>query len=141
MVRKAANNDDTDDESDGSDIKPLDSIEATQEVDRQEEYMDENRYTTVTVEAVDVTRDGLRTIANEDEQDSQGLTTNQADGLVSQTNGGGEARSGKRIWTKERPNGPKKKKRKFKYESKAERKTTRFKEKSGNKLKAKARKE
>ena len=47
----------------------------------------------------------------------------------------------KRVWTKERPSGPKKKKKKFKYESKAERKVTRYKERSGNRAKAKARKE
>jgi ribosomal RNA-processing protein 17 len=38
--------------------------------------------------------------------------------------------NGKRIWTKERPKTewPKKKKKKFRYESKADRKVTRYKE-------------
>ena len=51
----------------------------------------------------------------------------------------------KKVWTKEKPtNGvqkPKKKKKKFRYESKGERKMTRMKEKSKNTRQAKARRE
>lgn len=141
MIRKAAENEDSDEGGDKADAISLNSIEDTHEVDRHEEYIDEDRYTTVTVEAVDITRDGLRTTTKGDEQNNQDITMHQPDSSISKINGGGEAQNGKRIWTKERPKGPKKKKKKFKYESKAERKVTRYKEKSGNKLKAKARKE
>lgn len=45
----------------------------------------------------------------------------------------------KRVWTKQKPGLPKRKRKKFRYESKAERKVTRLKEHSGNKVQAKAR--
>lgn len=99
------------------------------------EFVDEDRYTTVTVEAVQVSRDGLHKIAQQDGRDgteSDTPTAARAPPSMDQR--------GKRIWTKERPGGPKKKK-KFRYESKAERKATRYKERSGNKSKAKARRE
>ena len=110
-------------------------------IDREAEYEDENRHTTVTIEAVDVTKEGLKKVND---------VNNTDDALKSGTNAvGGEVSSAigctsikvKRIWTEKRPEGLKKKKKKFRYESKAERKITRFKERSGNKAKAKARKE
>ena len=105
------------------------------------EYEDEDRHTTVTIEAVDVTKEGLQKVSD---------TKNAIDEVRGGTNAvGGKASSAtgctsikaKRIWTKERPEGLKKRKKKFRYESKAERKVTRYKERSGNKIKAKARKE
>ena len=121
-----------------------DGIVEGPEVDHEEEYIDEDRHTTVTIEAVDVTKDGLHKIAAEREngyqsdevQDDRKPSTNGETGPDAQ-----KTRNGKRIWTKERPGGPKKKRKKFRYESKAERKVTRHKERSGSKAKAKARKE
>lgn len=124
-----------DEEDQEEDEETWDGIAETPMVDNEVEFVDEDRYTTVTVEAVQVSRDGLHKITQEDETDSKGSDTPTAARAPPSTN-----QHGKRIWTKERPGGPKKKK-KFRYESKAERKVTRYKERSGNKSKAKARKE
>ena len=125
----------------GTDDDPWDGIEEAQRVDHEEEFIDEDRYTTVTVEAVDVSKDGLHKIIQKGEEagdESESIAVGRA---VPNTD-----QDAKRVWTKERPGGPKKKKKKkkkkkFRYESKADRKLTRYKERSGNKSKAKARKE
>lgn len=143
IIRKATEgkeDDEIEDGSGGGETGSLGIIEATHRVDHEQEYLDEDRYTTVTVEAVDVTRDGLRTLTDEDENDNL-ETSRQNDNVIPQISGEGETRKGKRIWTKEYPGGQKKRKKQFRYESKAERKITRYKERSGNKLKAKSRKE
>jgi ribosomal RNA-processing protein 17 len=108
-------------------------------IDEEAEYIDEDRHTTVTIEAVDVTRDGLRKVVDEDVE-SVGEENSHATEDVEMKDGKAAADgTGKRAWTKERPGGPKKKKPKFRYESKGDRKITRYKERSGNKAKAKAR--
>lgn len=108
-------------------------------IDHEDEYVDEDRFTTVTVEAVDVSRDGLHkaVIADEESEGSGGDKTNEK---VPKPQRQRVSLNGKRIWTKEPPKGPKKRKKKFHYESKAERKMTRYKEKAGNRKEAKARK-
>ena len=110
-------------------------------VDHENEYVDEDRFTTVTVEAVNVEKDGLHRAKEEGEDDSDGTDAGRLEnGPSEESLRQGRPNSGKpkRIWTKELPKGSKKKK-KFHYESKAERKATRYKERSGNKAKAKAR--
>lgn len=109
-------------------------LERASKLHHEEEFMDEDLYTTVTVEAVDVSRDGFHKIVQE-VQEGDDESNKPTAGRPSTRPGG------RRIWTKERPNGPKKKKKPFRYESKTERKVTRFKERSGNKSKARARKE
>lgn len=99
-----------------------------------QEFIDEDLYTTVTIEAVDISKEGFHKVSHEVEEGDD-ESKKPAAGRPSTRQGV------KRIWTKERPNGPKKKKKPFRYESKAERRVTRFKERSGNKSKAKARKE
>lgn len=125
-------NEDEDDQAEGEQGNVL--AEAST-IDHEEEFIDEDLYTTVTVEAVDVSKEGLHKVSQEDEEADDESNNKPATGRPSTRQGA------KRIWTKERPNGPKKKKKPFRYESKAERKVTRFKERSGNKSKAKARKE
>lgn len=118
------------------DQETAEEVQEKTNIDHKEEYMDDERFTTVTVEAVDVSRDGLLK-AHDDAVDDEPIDkSKEADQKGRQKQGGGA----KRTWTKERPNGSKKKK-KFKYESKAERKATRFKERSGSKAKAKARRD
>ena len=127
--------------------EPWDGIGENHEplVDHEDEYIDEDRFTTVTVEAVDISKDGLQKAVQDEENESETSDKDVPDGrprksMALQGRTGSE--KGKRTWTKEPPSGPKKKrKQKFRYESKAERKVTRYKEKSGNKAKAKARKE
>lgn len=92
-------------------------------VDHEEEYVDEDRYTTVTVEAVDVSKEGLQKIVDEEESEDTLETEKPAE----------KGEDGKKKWPKKPP------KKKFRYESKAERKVTRGKQKAGNKARADAR--
>jgi ribosomal RNA-processing protein 17 len=114
-----------------------------EQIDRMDEYIDEEKYAQVTVEDVDVSREGLVKArmsngvdaeSGEDEEDSGGQEGEKAN--TKQVNG-----SRKRVWTKEKPKAakPKKKRKKFRYENKDERKLTRMKERSRNKAQAMAR--
>jgi ribosomal RNA-processing protein 17 len=105
------------------------------DIDQEEEYIDEDKYTTVTVEAMDVSKEGIYNASREDEHESDSADTEEG-APAKKANG-----TTKRVWTKEKPKPerPKKKKKKFRYESRAERKVTRLKEKSGNRKKANAR--
>ena len=111
------------------------------EFDGEAEYIEEDRHTTVTIEAVDVTREGFRNVFEGEEEGSTGSGVQEATVTSGKDSNGKVQAKTKRVWTKERPEGPKKKKKKFRYESRAERKVTRYKERLGNKAKAKARKE
>lgn len=125
---------DDDDEDGQADGDQVDILERASKLHHEEEFMDEDLFTTVTVEAVDISKNGFHKVAQEEQKGD--------DESNKPTAGRPSTRPGaRRIWTKERPNGPRKKKKPFRYESKAERKVTRFKERSGNKSKAKARKE
>lgn len=131
---KAAGEIDEDDDEENGQAEVEQFLEEASKIDNEEEFIDEDLYTTVTVEAVDISKDGLHKVAQE-EQEGDDESNKPTAGRPSTRPGA------KRIWTKEPPNRPKKKKKPFRYESKAERKVTRFKERSGNKSKAKARKE
>ena len=114
-------------------------FEEQETIDHEEEYIDEGKHTTVTVEAVEITRNGFETVPsakdeNEDEEEGEG-------GKGSEGKGEDREGQGKRKWTKEKPKTPKKKKKKFRYESKAERKVTRMKETAGRRARAQARKD
>lgn len=93
-------------------------------LDREEKYMDEDRWTTVTVEAVDISKEGFKKVRDEDDEEVPQLIAAEKD------DGGKE----KKKWPK------KEKKKKFRYESKAERKFSRGKQNAGNKARADARK-
>jgi ribosomal RNA-processing protein 17 len=119
------------------DLEPWAGIEDVEMVDHEEEYVDEDRFTTVTVEAVNVSRDGLCKVM----PDEEGSDDSNNVGLdnTSTTEGAREVQRGKPRWTKEKPHGVKKKKRKFKYETKEARKVTRRKQRLGKNTKAIAR--
>ncbi|KAL8750200.1 MAG: hypothetical protein Q9199_007225 [Rusavskia elegans] len=130
-------NDDTSDDEEES----FNDLEEPVEVDHKDDYLDEDKHTIVTVEAVDISHEGLqaRQEGSDEEGDEPGATKHAevAPGRPSI----GDAVIGKK---KQRTNQslkkqPKKKKNKFRYESKAERKVTRMKERSGGKAKAKER--
>ncbi|KAI1355053.1 nucleolar protein 12-domain-containing protein [Xylaria sp. FL0043] len=92
-------------------------------VDHEEEYVDEDRYTTVTVESVNVSKDGL-TSSRPDEEESAEEEEEKIDkGIEAQT----EKKSDKNRTA------DKKKKRKFRYETKLERQITNIKQKAKNK--------
>ena len=97
-------------------------------IDHQEEYVDEDRYTTVTVEAVEVSKDGLQKIVDEDSSE-EAAAVKKYDAPAE------EKQKAKKQWPK------KDKTKKFRYESKAERRMTRGKQKAGNKAKAEARRD
>lgn len=109
------------------------------EVDHEEEYVDEDRFTTVTVETVDVSRDGLCKVIQE-EEDSENPDGLGVGDRAAATKEAGKGQNGKPRRNKEQYSGVKKKKKKFRYESKAERKITIRKEKLGKRVKADARK-
>ncbi|ESZ94596.1 hypothetical protein SBOR_5007 [Sclerotinia borealis F-4128] len=94
-------------------------------VDHEEEYIDEDKYTTVTVEGIEISKEGITKTADADDSDD-GIE--EAHGKVTK-----EEETGKKVWPK------KVKKKKFTYETKAERKLTRQKQKSSGKKAAEAR--
>lgn len=101
-----------------------DEEQVVEAVDHEEEYIDEDRYTTVTVEAVDISKEGLTKVGEEDsDEEAPGADTKPVENEA----------LGKKVWPK------KPKKKKFRYESKAERKVTRGKQKAGSKARADAR--
>jgi ribosomal RNA-processing protein 17 len=98
-------------------------------IDHEEEYIDEDRYTTVTVEEVGVSKDGLHTAAEDEEDELEGKKKAAAAAKAAK-----EAKANpKKQWPK------KEKKKPFRYETKTERKIGRAKQKSSNKKAASAR--
>lgn len=121
------------DDSDGWGGFEADADLVLEPIDREEEYIDEDKYTTVTVESVDVSKRGMDRILREGEEDEETIQRRKkAEDAKRKLE---EEQANKKSWPK------KDKKKKFRYESKAERKVTRMKQKSGNKSKAAARKE
>lgn len=107
-------------------------------IDHEAEYIDEDKYTTVTVEAMDVSREGL---FKAEQAKDDGHKTYEKNTSTNKEPGAGGKKS---KWTKEKPKDgaekPKrKKKRNFRYESKTERKTARSKEKSKGRKQARER--
>ncbi|ORY00021.1 nucleolar protein 12-domain-containing protein [Clohesyomyces aquaticus] len=126
--RANLDSDDDTDNWDGFEETPTAPIEPAP-VDREDEYVDEDKYTTVTIESVGISKDGFEKTgkAAEDEEQDKENDLNEK----------------KRAWTKERPKverSKKKKKQKFRYETKAERKVTRMKQGAKNRSQAAARK-
>ena len=102
------------------------------DLNREEEYVDEDKFTTVTVEAVDIRRDGLHPVQadeNEDEEDTNGNV--RGENNERPKNNLARKASAEKNGRRKRP--------KFRYESKAERKITRQKERMGSKARAKLR--
>ncbi|KIW96566.1 uncharacterized protein Z519_01957 [Cladophialophora bantiana CBS 173.52] len=104
-------------------------------LNQETEYIDEEKYTTVTVEAMNISREGLfkaEQEPNKDGEEERGeIGTGLEDGLSGKQ---------KRRWTRDRPKDTKRrKKRNFRYESKAERKEARGKEKAKNRKQAQER--
>ncbi|KAL3478221.1 nucleolar protein 12-domain-containing protein [Aspergillus californicus] len=123
---------DSENASSDNDEDEWDGIPEPPAVDYEAEYIDEDKYTTVTVEEMDPSREGL--LYSNDSSDEQ--PAKRADPSEDEI-------------SKKQPekaknhsdNKLKKKKKKFRYESKQERKVTRMKERSSNSKKAKARRE
>lgn len=87
-------------------------------VDHEEEYIDEDLYTTVKIEAVSVDRDGLHNKAELEAEDSDDERKREAEAKAS-----ADKKKGRDDQTK-------KKKKKFRYESKLDRQLTNRKNKA-----------
>lgn len=106
-------------------------------VDYEAEYIDEDKYTTVTVEEMDASREGLLKSAKaESEDEGEGEQTEKKEEADHDTS----ASATKKRKTKPTDK-PKKKKTKFRYEGKEERKLNLLKQRLSNKKKAAARRE
>jgi ribosomal RNA-processing protein 17 len=99
-------------------------------IDHEAEYIDEDRYTTVTVEAVDVSKEGLHKVMEDGDIEEE--NENYRDPKILAHTAEMKTGASRKTWLK-------KTRKKFRYESKAERKVTRGKQKAGNKVKADAR--
>jgi ribosomal RNA-processing protein 17 len=125
-ILKEVNGVDSDEDDEGAWNGFEDEKAPVEVLDHEEEYVDEDRYTTVTVEAVDVSKEGLQKVVDEDDSDAEAPTLVEAKD--------DKADDGKKKWPK------KPRKKKLRYESKVERKLTRAKQKSNNNKRADARK-
>ncbi|KAK2800034.1 hypothetical protein FQN50_008273 [Emmonsiellopsis sp. PD_5] len=106
-------------------------------VDYEAEYIDEDKYTTVTVEELDPSKEGLRK-AHDGEGEGGGESGGEE--VEKKKEEEGSKLKKKRPWAnKNNTDKPKRKKKKFRYENKAERRVTKLKERSGNKRQAKER--
>ncbi|WEW60021.1 hypothetical protein PRK78_005503 [Emydomyces testavorans] len=100
-------------------------------VDYEAEYIDENKYTTVTVEDMDLSKEGIYQAT--EINDSREMDGREPRHMSSVDRVDDNQPSKKNL------DHAKKKKKKFRYESPAERKATRMKERTGNRKQAKAR--
>lgn len=127
------------DDSDSDETESLD--EPPEKLDHEAKYVDEDKYTTVVVEEVDVDRDGFVKVGGSN--DTRKPIASESEETTAQTNGAKPKGTTRRQWTHERPKDaaskPKQKRKKFRYESKAERKVERGKQKAKNSKQAKAR--
>ena len=118
----------------------LDAGSDPSEIDHEAEYVDEDRFTTITVQAMDVSKEGIykaeqaRERGSDEDKDKDNLARRDEEDIRK------SKRRGRKQWSPTKTLcSPRKKRRKFRYESKAERKVARMKEKSKNSKKAKAR--
>lgn len=141
---------DNDNDSSTSDNEEWTGISDPKPTLHDAEYIDEDAYATVTVESVDITKDGFEAhnsdSSAEEEDDEEKVVAAAAASTTAATDAGKLSGEGKkRVWTKDKPLGlrrPSKKKRekKFRYESKTERRVNRDKQRVKNKTQAAARK-
>lgn len=115
-----------DSSQDEDDMNGWDGIpESTQHlVDHEDEYVDEDKYTTVTVEEVDITRDGISRLKSSDED------SGEDEAAQSPATSGKHAKTISKHTSRDKDKRPKKKRKNFRYESQAERKLNRAKERA-----------
>lgn len=118
-------------------------VEEVPPFDHEAEYIDEDKYTTVTVEAMDLSKNGLHKVEQESRKQDEADEVAEAEDKAVAMGPSNATKSYKRTWTKEKPKdrADKSKKKKFRYETKAERKFTRMKQGARNSREAKARRE
>ncbi|KAJ5817996.1 Nucleolar protein 12 [Penicillium robsamsonii] len=101
-------------------------------VDYEAEYIDEDKYTTVTVEEMDASREGLLKAAKEEDEEGEEKKTYPVEST--------EDAKKKRKPRSAASEAARKKKRNFRYETKIERKQTMLKQRAVKQKRAKARK-
>lgn len=111
-------------------------IEEPPAVDYEAEYIDEDKYTTVTVEEMDASREGLLKSAQEDDTDNEEEKPKPVESKEADTK-----TAKKRKPRSAASEAARKKKRNFRYESKEVRRETMRKQRNVKSKKAKARKE
>ncbi|KAF2098984.1 hypothetical protein NA57DRAFT_76219 [Rhizodiscina lignyota] len=115
-----------------------------QSLDHEDEYIDEDKYTTVTVEAVDISKEGF-TKADEDAEDAESEADEDGgqNGVKAHTTQSANQTSGQKSISrrKEKEGRPKKRRKQFRYESKGDRKIARAKQGRKNSMMAKARRD
>lgn len=110
-------------------------------MDYEAEYIDEDKYTTVTVEEMDPSREGLLKSGREEESDEG--SDDKSNGQTQQTSeadANSKALADKKKKS-QKADQPKKKKKKFRYENKEDRKLTQAKQRLSKHRKAQARRE
>jgi ribosomal RNA-processing protein 17 len=125
------------DEEDEGSRGSLENLETLPAVNHEAEYIDEDKYTTVHVETMDISKEALSKAHQAEDAPDHGAGED-----VRQTLKDGSSERSKRQWTKEKPKADmrkRKKKRNFKYEGRAERKEARSKENSRNRKQARER--
>jgi ribosomal RNA-processing protein 17 len=120
-------------EGQGGEDGEWEGIQDVHEIRREDEYVDEEKYTTVVVENVDITREGLENL-DKDSEDEDAEPAKRGNDRESQRSKNDEAKR------KASKGPPKKKKKKFRYENKEARKLSRVKERSRNSAQAEKRK-
>jgi ribosomal RNA-processing protein 17 len=117
-------------ESDGESEDEWEGFEEPIPVDHEAEYIDEDKYTTVTVEEMGTTRNDFQ---------SNKEYSPTGDDVDHKTTSSSTEKSDKPAKPRQKANSEKKRKKKFRYESKAERKVTQRKERMSNRKHAKSR--
>lgn len=142
QLERIANGNESDDkesgsanESDGGD-EEWEGFEEPPAVDYEAEYIDEDKYTTVTVEEMDATREGLLKSQKQENSDEDEETQPDAQEVEQKPDATPTRAKSTKSSTK-----PKKKKARFRYESKEDRKVNELKLRMSKKKKAAARRE
>lgn len=121
------------------DAEEWDGIEEPPAVDYEAEYIDEDKYTTVTVEEMDASREGLRkAVQGSDSEEEEEKEEKDENASAEEAKSAKPAKKAKKPAT-DRPK--KNKKRSFRYESKQDRKVNAAKQRLSKSKKAKARRE
>lgn len=114
-----------------------------EKIDHEAEYIDEDKYTSVVVEEVGVDRDGF--VHDAPDESKENHAEEEKDGSHGRKETTESSSKSKRKWTVEKPKDAaakaKKRRKKFRYETKAERKFERGKQRAKNSKQAKARRE
>ena len=141
LLNKGSDDDDNagDDGSDGDQDEEWEGFAEPPPVDYEAEYIDEDKYTTVTVEEMDPSREGLLEYGREEQS---GDEAEQEEGKQTQETSEPDAsKAAAAIKKKQNVDKPKKKKKKFRYESKEDRKLNHAKQKLSKAKRAKSRRD